>query len=55
MSVWVCLYFITLRDGDVAAKVAIPEQSSEGNVLQTNPLQLREALQGDGLQANAAS
>ena len=45
----------TFRDGDMAAQVMTLKQTPEGDILKTNPLQLREALQGDGLQANAVS
>lgn len=45
----------TFRDGDVAAQVMTPKQSLEGHILETNPLQFWEALQGDGLEANSAS
>lgn len=50
------LYFsdFTFGDGDVAAHVSVPQHSPEGYILQATSLQLREALQGDGLEANAA-
>lgn len=48
------MYF-TFGDGDVAAHVSVPQHSPEGYILQATSLQLREALQGDGLEADAAS
>lgn len=44
----------TFGNADVAAKVTIPKQSPEGHVLETNPLQFREALQVDRCQTDAA-
>lgn len=46
---------LTFRNSDVSAKVAIAEEPPESHFLEARSLQLREALQRDGLHVDATS